>query len=72
MNILPFVRGLNISAVVLCITAIFLIFCLSPGIIRQTLTCVVFIFPVLGMALLVTSVVLLWRWHRLFQIRNSC
>jgi amino acid transporter len=62
---MEWIRPLGTSAVVLCTMATFLIFSLSPGIIRQTLTCVVYIFPVLGIALLVTSLVLLWRRHRL-------
>jgi hypothetical protein len=62
---MEWIRPLSISAVVLGTMATFLIFCLSPGIIRPTLTCVVYIFPVLCLALLVTSLVLLWRRHRL-------
>jgi amino acid transporter len=56
---MEWIRPLSIYAVVLGTTATFLSFCLSPGIIRQTLTCVVYIFAVLGIALLVTSLVLL-------------
>ena len=59
------IRRLSISAVVLGTMAAFLIFCLSPGIIRQTLTCVVYVLAVLSIAALVTSLVLLWRRHRL-------
>jgi hypothetical protein len=53
------IRRLSISAVVLGAMAAFLIFCLSPGIIRQTLTCVVYVLAVLSIAVLVTSLVLL-------------
>jgi len=53
------IRRLSISAVVLGTLAAFLIFCLSPGIVRQTLTCVVYVLAVLSIAALVTSLVLL-------------
>jgi hypothetical protein len=62
------VRRLSISAVALGIVATFLIFCLSPGIIQQTLTCVVYVLPVLSIAALATSLVMLWRRHRHPQI----
>jgi uncharacterized membrane protein len=62
---MEWIRRLSMSAVVLGTMATFLIFCLSPGIIRQTLTCVVYVLSVLSTAALVTSLLLLWRRHRL-------
>src|SRR5207344_719387 len=50
------IRRLSISAVVLGTMATFLIFCLSPGIIRQTLTCFVYVLTVLSMMKLLEGI----------------
>jgi hypothetical protein len=69
-SVYDLMRPLSISAMVFGPLTTFLIFCLRPGIIRQTLTCFVYVLTLLGIAALVTILVLLWRRHRHSQIAD--
>jgi xanthine/uracil permease len=64
------IRPLSISLAVLGLLITLLIFRLSPEIIRQTLTCSVYVLTPLCIAALVTILVLLWRRHRHSQIAD--
>jgi uncharacterized membrane protein len=69
-SVYDLIRPLSISAVVLGPLITLLIFCLNPGITRQTVTCLVYVLTVLSIAALVTILVLLWRRHRHSQIAD--